>query len=101
MAYSQAAAHQAWTDPSTDFDAIIIGAGVSGLYQLYKLRELGSRCGCSKPAPASAAPGTGTAIPAHASIRRAGPMATPFRRNSWRNGTGRSISLVNPRPSAI
>src|SRR6267142_5275968 len=43
MAYSQAAAHQAWTDPSTDFDAIIIGAGVSGLYQLYKLRELGLR----------------------------------------------------------
>ncbi|MBM3341110.1 MAG: NAD(P)/FAD-dependent oxidoreductase [Betaproteobacteria bacterium] len=26
-----------------DFDAIIIGAGVSGLYQLYKLRELGLR----------------------------------------------------------
>ncbi len=24
-----------------DYDAIIIGAGVSGLYQLYKLRELG------------------------------------------------------------
>ena len=34
MAYSQAAAHEAWTDPRTDFDAIIIGAGVSGLYQL-------------------------------------------------------------------
>src|SRR3984893_18198896 len=43
MAYSQAVAHEAWTDPSTDFDAIIIGAGVSGLYQLYKLRELGMR----------------------------------------------------------
>src|SRR5712672_1834981 len=41
MAYSQAAAHKARTDPSTDFDAIIIGAGVSGLYQLYQLRELG------------------------------------------------------------
>ena len=24
-----------------EYDAIIIGAGVSGLYQLYKLRELG------------------------------------------------------------
>ena len=24
-----------------DFDAVVIGAGVSGLYQLYKLRELG------------------------------------------------------------
>jgi cation diffusion facilitator CzcD-associated flavoprotein CzcO len=28
---------------TTDFDAIVIGAGVSGLYQLYKLRELGLR----------------------------------------------------------
>ena len=27
----------------TDFDAIIIGAGMSGLYQLYRLRELGMR----------------------------------------------------------
>src|ERR1700709_26587 len=26
-----------------DYDALIIGAGVSGLYQLYKLRELGLR----------------------------------------------------------
>src|SRR5205814_988344 len=26
-----------------DFDAVIIGAGVSGLYQLYRLRELGLR----------------------------------------------------------
>src|SRR5580704_15666371 len=30
-------------DPIAEFDAIIIGAGVSGLYQLYKLRELGLR----------------------------------------------------------
>jgi cation diffusion facilitator CzcD-associated flavoprotein CzcO len=41
MTYSQAAAYKPRTDPSPDFDAIIIGAGVSGLYQLYKLRELG------------------------------------------------------------
>ena len=25
----------------TEFDAIVIGAGVAGLYQLYRLRELG------------------------------------------------------------
>ena len=24
-----------------DFDAIVIGAGMSGMYQLYRLRELG------------------------------------------------------------
>src|ERR1700690_1229351 len=41
MADSQAPAYQAETDATLDFDAIIIGAGVSGLYQLYKLRELG------------------------------------------------------------
>jgi cation diffusion facilitator CzcD-associated flavoprotein CzcO len=29
------------TESGLDFDAIVIGAGVSGLYQLYKLRELG------------------------------------------------------------
>ncbi len=29
------------TSVATDFDAIVIGAGVSGLYQLYRLRELG------------------------------------------------------------
>ena len=27
----------------TDFDAIVVGAGISGLYQLYRLRELGLR----------------------------------------------------------
>jgi cation diffusion facilitator CzcD-associated flavoprotein CzcO len=42
-AASRAVAHNAKTDKSTDFDAIIIGAGVSGLYQLYKVRELGLR----------------------------------------------------------
>ncbi|MCH9670278.1 MAG: NAD(P)/FAD-dependent oxidoreductase [Gammaproteobacteria bacterium] len=30
-------------DAVTDFDAMIIGAGISGLYQLYKLRKLGLR----------------------------------------------------------
>ena len=40
-----------------DYDAIIIGAGMSGLYQLYRLRELGMRVGCSRRAPASAARG--------------------------------------------
>jgi cation diffusion facilitator CzcD-associated flavoprotein CzcO len=31
------------TEMAMDFDAIVIGAGVSGLYQLYRLRELGLR----------------------------------------------------------
>jgi cation diffusion facilitator CzcD-associated flavoprotein CzcO len=39
----QTTAHKVKADTVTDFDAVIIGAGVSGLYQLYKLRELGLR----------------------------------------------------------
>jgi cation diffusion facilitator CzcD-associated flavoprotein CzcO len=34
---------QAGAQPHLDYDAIIIGAGISGLYQLYRLRELGAR----------------------------------------------------------
>ena len=41
MSASQAAARNITADAAADFDAVIIGAGVSGLYQLYKLRELG------------------------------------------------------------
>ncbi len=35
------AEHRPATGTRPDFDAIVIGAGVSGLYQLYRLRELG------------------------------------------------------------
>jgi cation diffusion facilitator CzcD-associated flavoprotein CzcO len=41
MVTSLALERDAKTEATTDFDALIIGAGVSGLYQLYKLRELG------------------------------------------------------------
>src|SRR5580692_9453286 len=39
----QAVSLEARTETHLDFDAIVIGAGVSGLYQLYRLRELGLR----------------------------------------------------------
>src|SRR5919201_1456527 len=34
------------TEPIEQFDAIVIGAGVSGLYQLYRLRQLGLSVRC-------------------------------------------------------
>jgi cation diffusion facilitator CzcD-associated flavoprotein CzcO len=43
MVALQAVAHKGQTDASSDFDAVVIGAGVSGLYTLHKLRELGLR----------------------------------------------------------
>jgi cation diffusion facilitator CzcD-associated flavoprotein CzcO len=41
MISSQAPAPGTTKAGTADFDAVVIGAGVSGLYQLYKLRELG------------------------------------------------------------
>src|SRR5207244_2200088 len=41
MVALQAVTRKSNTEMITDFDAIVIGAGVSGLYQLYRLRELG------------------------------------------------------------
>jgi cation diffusion facilitator CzcD-associated flavoprotein CzcO len=41
MSASQAVLRSVETGPAAEFDAVVIGAGVSGLYQLYRLRELG------------------------------------------------------------
>src|ERR1700719_1142220 len=101
MTYSQTAAHKASTDPRTDFDAIIIGAGVSGLYQLYKLRELGLQARVFEAGTGVGGTWYWNRYPGRASIRRAGLTATPFRRNCWKNGTGRSTSPASPKPSAI
>ncbi len=43
MNIAAAATGNAKVSELLDFDAVVIGAGVAGLYQLYKLRELGLR----------------------------------------------------------
>ncbi len=43
MAASPETQTQAGATPPLDYDAIIIGAGISGLYQLLRLRDLGMR----------------------------------------------------------
>ncbi|MDE0745792.1 MAG: NAD(P)-binding protein, partial [SAR202 cluster bacterium] len=41
MTRSATGSKQSSQDIKIDYDAIVIGAGISGLYQLYKLREIG------------------------------------------------------------
>lgn len=43
MVAAQSVANTVDTEPSAEFEAVIIGAGVAGMYQLYRLRELGMR----------------------------------------------------------
>ena len=87
---------------STDkFDAVIIGAGFSGLYMLHRLRQLGpARAGCTRPATASAARGTGTATRAPGATRRATSTATRSPRSCCRSGTGPSGSRRRTRSCA-
>src|SRR5271154_1318264 len=43
MTASPEASSSTAATPVQNYDAIVIGAGISGLYQLYRLRELGLR----------------------------------------------------------
>ena len=88
MVAMQAVRHEVQTETGLDFDAIVIGAGVAGLYQLYKLRELGLRVRVFEAGGGSAVPGIGTAIRAPASIPKARPTAIRSPRNCWTSGIG-------------
>src|SRR5262249_21130251 len=82
------------------YDVIIIGAGVTGLYALYRLRERGFAVRVFEAGGAWAAPGIGIATRARASTRRVTPTAIPSQKNSCRNGTGKNIILASRRMSA-
>ena len=58
-----------------------------------------SRRGSTRPAAASAAPGTGTAIPARAATSRACSIPSRSRRSSTSNGTGRRNTRRSRRSS--
>ena len=82
------------------FDAIIIGAGVTGLYQLYRLRQRGLSVRIFEDGSGLAAPGIGTATQGPASTPRVTPTVIRSQRSSCRNGTGKSIIPVSRRTSA-
>ena len=84
-----------------DYDAIVVGAGMSGLYQLIKLRELGLRARVFEAGTGVGGAGIGTAILAAASIRRVIPYGFSFDKDLLKEWAGRSISRLSPRPSDI
>ena len=56
-------------DIKSHYEVVVVGAGVSGIYQIKRLADLGVYALVLDAAPISAEPGTGTAIRARASIR--------------------------------
>ena len=65
---------------TTDFDAVIIGAGISGMFTLYRLRELGMTARVFETGTSVGGTCIGTVTPAPF-IPRAGPTATPSPRS--------------------
>ena len=85
------------TPVQQEVDAVIVGAGFAGLYMLHRLRGLGlvgARVRGRRAA--SAAPGTGTAIPAPAATSRAWSTPTRSPTSCSRNGTGRERYAAQP-----
>ncbi len=84
-----------------DYDAIIIGAGMSGLYQLYRLRELGMRVRVFEAGTGVGGTWYWNRYPGARFDSESYSYSYSFSGNCWRNGTGRSTSPANRRPSAI
>ena len=101
MGAVQAVRHEVRTETGLDFDAIVIGAGVAGLYQLYKLRELGLRVRVFEAGSGVGGTWYWNRIRARASTPRAGLTATRSRRSCSTNGIGNITLRLSPRPSAI
>ncbi len=63
------------------YDAIIIGAGISGIYQLYRLRQLGMKVRVFEAGSGVGGTGTGAVTRARGSIPKAGVTVIPSRRS--------------------
>jgi hypothetical protein len=83
------------------FDAIIIGAGITGLYQLYRLLELGLTVRLYEAGGGVGGTWYWNRYPVRVSIPRVTPTAMHSRRSSCRNGSGKSIFPVSRRMNAI
>ena len=83
-----------------DFDALIVGAGFSGLYQLHCLRDrLGMNVRVLEAA--DGALGTGTDIRARGATPKAIPTASTSPTSWWTNGNGRSVIRSSRKSCAI
>ena len=77
----QMVAEQPDQDQVEEYDAIVIGAGISGIFMLYRLREFGMTTRVFETGTNVGGTWYWYGIPAPVSIPKAGPMATRFPRS--------------------
>jgi acetone monooxygenase (methyl acetate-forming) len=100
MATSIQPTPMATAGPVEQFDAIIIGAGISGLYQLIRLRELGLAVRVYEAGSGVGGTWYWNRYPGARFDSEITATATRFRRNSYRSGIGKSTSPASRRTSA-
>ena len=75
-----------------NYDAIVVGAGFSGLYQLLSLRDkLGMSVRVLEMGGGLAELGIGTGIQVHAAIQRVIPTNTIFQKSCSKSGSGLNV----------
>ena len=89
------------TETVTDFDAIVIGAGVSGLYQLYRLRELGLKVRVFEAGTGVGGTWYWNRYPGARFDSESWTYGYSFSQELLTNGTGKNTSPRSRRPSAI
>jgi hypothetical protein len=82
----------------TFLDAMVIGAGVAGLYQLYRLREMGLTVRAYDTRPALAEHGIGTVTLGLVLTLKLKFISTGSRKNSINRGSQPSAFPPSPKP---
>ena len=81
-----------------DFDAVVIGAGFSGMGMLRRLRDdMGLSVQVYEAGSGVGERGIGTGTPAPDATPRATPIVSPSRRSFSRNGAGVADTPSSPR----
>ena len=83
-----------------DYDAIVIGAGISGMYQLYRLRELGMRVRVFEAGTGVGGTWYWNRYPGARFDSESYSYSTPFPRSCSRSGAGPSTSPPSRRRCA-
>ena len=98
MSSTQQNQQEAGAEPATDFDAVIVGAGFSGLYMLHKLRdEMGLSARVLEAGDGIGGTWYWNRYPGRAAIRLVGSTATRSTRSSARNGSGANATPSSKR----
>ena len=89
--------HHCLADIELDYDAVVVGAGIAGLYQLYRLREIGMKVRLFEAGTGVGGTWYWNRTPGRVLIQKVTHTLIRFHRNFWTSGIGLNILHRNPK----